>query len=244
MLGVSSPIATTPGAPSAEGRPTAGIRALAAASLLATVAGVAAMLVAAANTPGYRWEDYLSEMGVPGQPASGTYQLGLWLIALGVVLLGTVLRPVGALVPMLACAAFVVGSAAVPCSPGCPVPPRAEGVTAQDVAHVAVSAAALAAASVGILLIAAGQRWTGALAALSPSRTAVGSIRTGSAVAVALTAGGMAVTAVALLVSGHGLVHGVVERVSVGVALCWLFAVSLRIAVVPRSFLEQPHQPG
>lgn len=202
--------------------PLPAVRVLAGSVLVLTAFGTAALLSAARGTPGYQLDDYLSEMGIPGEPYAGTYQLSVRSVVAAMLLLGTtlsmVLRTIAPLAALVVSAALLIGSVQVPCTPGCPVPPWGPGFTGQDVLHLVVSAGGLGMAAIAMVLVAGTER-------------AGPMLRVGSLAAGGLTLGCMAVTGAALLVRPHGVVHGLFERGAVAVALGWVVLVATGLLV-------------
>ncbi len=191
---------------------------LAAAAAAATAGGaIGCLIVATARTPGFRTADYISELGVGA--GSGAYRAGVLAAALGVALYAVAVRRVVPAAGLLVGSALLfVGSAAVTCTPGCPLPPY-QDTTAQDVLHATASIGALGLAGLSMLV----------LAARHPDRL-VAAID-GFAGIVVLTS--MGVTGTALLLNSQGTVNGVLERLVVGGALSWLLVSGVVLAVRP-----------
>jgi hypothetical membrane protein len=101
-------------------------------------------------------------------------------------------------------------SAAVPCTPGCPLPPTPTATSA-DVAHVIASVAAFVLVACAMLLLA--RSGTDRLARLCRA-------------CVVLVSALGAPVAVALVVTGEGLLNGILERAMMTVALAWLIGVA------------------
>jgi hypothetical protein len=197
-------------------------RVLALAAIPVAAATGVFLLVAAVRTPGYAAADYLSELGVGAAPQAALYRVAVVCAALGVGLVAGALRGYRVVAASLGASAFLfVGSAAVSCTLGCPLPPHDATTTVQDVIHAGVSAAALGCAGLGML----------ALAGPCPDRLVRAASRGAGWLVLVL----MAATGAALLVQSHGLVNGVLERCVVAVALAWLLTVSARLATRPAS---------
>jgi hypothetical protein len=178
---------------------------------LAAVAGALAtlaLLVVAAGTPGLRIRGSVSQLGAVGEPLADTYRVAIYAIAVAVGLLAFAVAPVS--LPAGFALATVAGlgalSAAVRCTPGCPLPPEPTA-SAADVVHVAASVAAFVGLAVAMLLL-----------ALSGRDRLANVCRTCVVLMIAL---GTPV-GVALLVTGEGLLNGVFERAMMAVALAWL----------------------
>lgn len=118
-------------------------------------AGGAALTWAVLASQGLWYRGFVSETGVPGQPWRPAYLLGLVGIGAALVVLSGALRAVAAL-PALALivSGLLTGtSAAVSCSPGCPLPPY-ETPTLRDVVHAAASVGAVGLCALAVLLLA------------------------------------------------------------------------------------------
>lgn len=127
----------------------------------------AALVLAGAATPGYGAGDFVSELGVPGAPAAGTWHAGLGATA-ALLVSGAALGrgrlpggwPVAGALSALGLAVAV--ARAVPCSPRCPIPAIDPAPTVADAIHVAAASTGLAAAGAGALWLAfasADPRW-------------------------------------------------------------------------------------
>lgn len=190
-------------------------RLAAAAAALTAGGAIGCLIVATARTPGFRTADYISELGVGA--GSGAYRAGVLAAALGVALYAAAVRRVVLAAGLLVGSALLfVGSAAVTCTPGCPLPPY-QDTTAQDVLHAGASIGALGLAGLSMLV----------LAARHPD-TLVAAID-GFAGIVVLAS--MGVTGIALLLNSQGTVNGVLERLVVGGALSWLLVSGVVLAV-------------
>jgi hypothetical protein len=130
-----------------------------------------------------------------------------------------VLSPTGVVFALAAAAPFAVTSAAVPCSPGCPLPPY-ESPSHSDIVHALASIGGLGLAAGAMLLLAFG-------AAVDAEQDPWASrdrsrLRSASRVSAGLLVPLLAATGLAMLVTGRGLLAGVLERAALVVALCWL----------------------
>jgi hypothetical protein len=179
----------------------------AACAAVAGAASAGALVLVAAGTPGLRISGSVSQLGATGQPMAGTYQAAVLGIAVAVCLLAFGIAPVSRLAAAALAGTTVLGavSAAVPCTPGCPLPPTSTATSA-DVAHVIASTAAFVLVAWAMLLLA--RSGTDRLARLSRSSV------------VLVTALGTPV-GVALVATGEGLLNGVLERAMMAVALAW-----------------------
>jgi hypothetical protein len=205
-----------------------GVRRRAASAATAfAVAGAVGLLTAVADAP---LAGYVSEAGVPGQPQSLVYRLSIFAIAAALVLLAGAARatvaPAAALLGLAA--AFAAVSGAVPCSPGCPLPPY-ERSTAADLVHAGGSIAALGWCGLAMLAFAVlgKERWLRRVGWL------------GVVVAIPL----LAASGIALLVAGRGLVTGVLERLALAAALAWLVATSALHAIRLPTVQRPPAPP-
>ncbi|WP_212822882.1 DUF998 domain-containing protein [Catellatospora sp. TT07R-123] len=193
-----------------------GSRRVAGFAAAAAAAGTAAVMYALGVLPEPWLRGYISEGGVEASPRHWIYRTGILTLAASLVLLGAALRR---LVPFV-CAALVAAggfgavSAAVSCTPGCPLPPY-ESSTPKDLVHAGASVAA-----VGLVVVAMG---TVALIALQPAlrRTA----RVFCAVCLPL----MLALVVGLLAVGRGMFTSVLERAALLPAVCWIAATGLLV---------------
>jgi hypothetical protein len=192
-----------------------GERPFAAAASLAAATAIGCLVVATVRTPGFRTADYVSELGVGG--GSSVYRAGVLAAALGVAAYAGAVRRIVLAAGLLGASSLLfVGSAAVTCTPGCPLPPYQE-TTAQDLAHAGASAGALGLAGLAMLV----------LAARHPDRL----VAAVCAIAGLVELGFMAATGIALLANTQGTVNGVLERCVVGAALSWLLVSGALLAV-------------
>ncbi len=221
-------------APRAATAPTAAIvaastaqprwRGLAALGAVLTVTGCLVLVQLGALTLA---KSYLSHLGARGEPTAARFQVGLMICAVGVVAVAVALWRLGQ--PRLRVLGLSVGSAAVllvsgvclgltaavPCSPGCPLPPY--GVpTTSDWVHATVAVGAFVAASAVMIIfaVASRDRW------LRWSSLATGVVVAGAAGLGALFA----------LVDVPSDIGGSLERVASGAGLLWLVLVAVRLA--------------
>ncbi|GAA0800902.1 hypothetical protein GCM10009524_18570 [Spirilliplanes yamanashiensis] len=191
-------------------------RAAAAAAAVAVPAGFGTVAFALSAGPGLWSPGYVSEAGLGIHGAA--YGTGMLLVAAGVLLLGVSLAPVSrAVAALLVVSAAGAGtSGAVPCSPGCPLPPY-EPATAADLVHGGAAIGGMAALALAMLLLAATPAAAWAL------RRVAGF---GALVLVPLGV----LQALTMLVLGRGATGGVVERVMLCVVTAWLTgAAALRL---------------
>jgi hypothetical protein len=132
------------------------------AGVLAALASIVAAVLlsfAVGATQGPLYRGYVSEAGVPGQPHALIYRVGVYAVAVGLLLLAVAVRAWAALpAVLLAVAALLAGvSAAVSCSPGCPLPPY-ETPTPRDLVHGGASTVGVGLAALAVLVIAVGRR--------------------------------------------------------------------------------------
>lgn len=153
---------------------------------------------------------YVSEAGVPGAPASTMYRLGVTAVAVGVGLLAAALRRVTRLaaIALAGAAPLALTSGAVPCTPGCPLPPH-ETPGAIDLVHAVASTG-------GLLLVAVAMTF---VAFEAPPHTR---LRWISRVGVGLTVPLLGAAGLAILVVGRGYIAGLLERAALGGVLGWL----------------------
>ncbi|MFC7484626.1 DUF998 domain-containing protein [Luedemannella flava] len=108
---------------------------------------------------GVWYAGFVSEAGVPGQGFRAPYVVGLFGVGVALVCLAGALRVLAAL-PALAIAAgglLASTAAAVPCSPGCPLPPY-ETPTGQDLVHAGAAVAGAGLCALAVLLLALRRR--------------------------------------------------------------------------------------
>jgi len=184
-----------------------GFRHVSAVLSLLAVAGLAFCVLS--EPPG----SYVSEAGAPDSAHYGIYRASVIAIGLGAAALATsLLRPFAlAAAALFAAAPAIIGSAVVPCTPGCPLPPYAV-TTARDLVHAVTS-------MVGVGCC--------ALAMLALARSATGPLRRLSWLAVWCAWPALLATALSMLTLGRGLSTGVLERIALTLCLAWIVAVSL-----------------
>jgi hypothetical protein len=187
----------------------------AAGAIAAAVAGTAG-LVAASGGAGVG--GYVSEAGVAGSPSAGLYRISILAVAAAAALLAVGVRRASApAAGLLALAVpFVVLSASVRCSAGCPLPPY-EPTTAADLVHAAASIA-------GTVLCAAAML---PLALPGADRA----VRLPSLVGAALAVPLGAASFLAIVLTGRGTLTGVLERGLLAVLLAWLVTLAAARAV-------------
>jgi hypothetical membrane protein len=199
---------------------------VAGAASATVLASAVLLIVVAVWTPDFGWSGYLSALGGPDASLRGPYAAAIVGAAFGVGLLAVALRALRAPAVLLAVTALCLAvSAAVPCTPGCPLP-VADGfpwngvVGWNDTVHAVVSAGAFAAAAVAMALVA--------------SRSADRVLRRLSA-AGAPVAGALIVIQAGwtVFVRSHGPVTGTTERIAVAVALLWVILVGVRLWWAP-----------
>jgi len=192
-----------------------GERPFAAAASLAAVTAIGCLVAATIRTPGFGTADYVSELGVGD--GSSVYRAGVLAAAIGVASYAVAVRRVVLAAGLLGASSLLfLGSAAVTCTPGCPLPPY-QDTTAQDLLHAGASAGALGLAGLSMLVLAV--RCQDRLVAAV------------CGIAALVELGFMAVTGIALLANTQGVVNGVLERCVVGAALSWLLVSGSLLAV-------------
>jgi hypothetical protein len=129
-------------------------------ALLLTAAGALLMTAAVVAIPPLWWDGFISEAGVGSPGHAATYRLGATGLAVGQAMFAVALSSVdrSPVVPLAvgllaADAAFGTVSAAVSCSPGCPLPPH-ETPTARDLVHGGASILAVGLLSLAMLALA------------------------------------------------------------------------------------------
>ncbi|MFK3980277.1 DUF998 domain-containing protein [Micromonospora sp. NPDC050397] len=164
---------------------------------------------------------YVSEAGVGAGAYATAYRLGVFGVALGLLLLAAALpRTVWPAAALLAAGAAGTGlSASVTCSAGCPLPPF-EQTTAADLVHGGASIAAVACVVFAMLAVA----WSTGAAPLLRRLGLVGAV-----VAFPLSA----TIGLAMLFVGRSTLVGIVERALLGVIALWLVASTLAAAFAP-----------
>ena len=213
-------------------------RATAAAGLVVTVLGCLLLVRMGAHTLA---KSYVSHHGAVGEPRATAFQVGLLVCSVGVGLvalaawrLGSPAVRVGgttvAGAATLLCGAVFLGlTAAVPCTPGCPLPPYGTPTT-RDWVHAVVAVAAFVAASAAMAVYAAAGR--------------THAVRVVSLVAAVLVAGCAALGALLALVDVPTRIGGTLERVAAAVALAWVLLVAVRLVASPVAPIDRRHRPG
>ncbi len=127
------------------------------AALICLAAGVA-FAVAVVATQGVFYPGFVSEAGIAGAPHLLGYQLGVFGVSLGMVLLGVGVRALAAAAAVALAASGVLGavSGSVACTQRCPLPPFATP-TAADLVHGAASVIGVGLCGLAVLLIALGR---------------------------------------------------------------------------------------
>jgi hypothetical protein len=153
-------------------------------------------------------DGYVSEAGVAGSPNAQLYRLSVLAIAGSAALLAATLRRPYALAALaLAVAAPAIGlSAAVSCTPGCPLPPY-EPTTAADLVHAAGSL-------IGVAFC--------ALAMLALLWRSHGRLRRLCLLAVATGWPLLIATAISILAIGRSPITGALERAGLTICLLWI----------------------
>jgi Protein of unknown function (DUF998) len=196
-------------------------RAGAGIALGATVLAAVGLVLATRDGPGLA--GYVSESGVAGAPHAVLYRLTLLLLAVAAGAAAVALRPVAALAALALAVAVpcLLVSGVVQCSTGCPLPPY-QHPTPGDLVHAGVSIAAVVCC--GLAMLAAALR-----SADRPVRTV------SRWVLVLMIPAGTAMAA-ALLLSGHTVLTGSLERICLAGCLGWVAAVaSVRLGVHRRT---------
>jgi len=203
---------------------------VAAAAGVTVLVGALTMLTGLVAAPGPWTAGYVSEAGTTGMPLAVAYRWGLVALAVGVGLLGRVLRgdsrPVAVLLGIAA--VLAAASGVVPCTSGCPLPPY-EPTTVADVSHTVASV-------VGMVVL------TGAMALVALSRTFDAALRRLAATAVVVIVPLGAALGLSMLLAGRGQLSATLERAALVVAVSWLVGTSVVAATVPRTRHEP--RPG
>ena len=186
-------------------------RAAAGVALAATVLAAVGLVLATRGGPGLA--GYVSESGVAGAPHAVLYRLTLVLLALAAGAAALALRPVAALAALALAVAVpcLLASGAVQCSPGCPLPPY-QHPTAGDLVHAGASIAAVGCCGLAMLAAAI--------------RSADRRVRVASRWALVLMIPAGTAMAGALLLSGHTVLTGSLERICLAGCLGWVAAVA------------------
>lgn len=181
------------------------------------LAGTVTVTLAVFVGPGSALTGYVSEAGVGTSRYAIAYRIGVFGVAVGLLLLAAALpaalRPAAAL---LAAGAVCTGlSASVACSAGCPLPPF-EATTTTDLVHGGASIAAVASVVFAMLAMACSGAGGQVLRRL-------GIVGTALALPLSVTIG------LAMLTLGRGAVVGVVERLLLGLTALWLITGALTV---------------
>ncbi|MEU7820331.1 DUF998 domain-containing protein [Catellatospora sp. NPDC049133] len=191
-------------------------------AVAAAVAGIAAVMYALGVLPEPWTRGYISEGGVASSPRDGVYRAGILTLAGSLALLGLALRR---LVPfvyamLVTASVFGAGSAAVSCTPGCPLPPY-EPSTPADLVHAGASVVAVGLAVLAMAVV--------ALISLRPVLRAVA--RAFAAVTLPLAL----LLVVGLLAIGRGPFTSVLERVALAPLVVWVVVTGVLLCrPVPR----------
>jgi len=197
-----------------------GLTRVAVTAALGFLAGFVILLVLAwdrAGSPGLG--GYLSQLGATGADSAGIYRLAVLCVAAAVALMALAwwLRSPGLDAGgLLALSAVMFTmSAAVPCAEGCPIPVRDGWTTVANVVHFSASAGAFGMAIGAMTSAGAGYRdpW----------------LRRVSATIARVTALLYGLLSSLVLILGHSVINGVVERLLAGVAIAWLVVSGLRL---------------
>jgi len=170
-----------------------------------------------AGSPGVA--GYLSQLGATGQPGAGLYRLAILCVAAATALtaLAWWLRSPGldAAALLAVSAVLFTVSATVPCARGCPIPVRDGWTTAANVVHFSVSAGAFGLAVGAMTSIGAAYRdpWL--------RRVSAAAARVATLLYTLLSG--------LVLVLGHAVINGLVERLLAVVAIGWLMACGVRL---------------
>lgn len=197
---------------------------------LAFLAGFVALLLLAwrrAGSPGLG--DYLSELGATGQPGAGPYRLAVLSVAVAAALVALAWRlrapRVAAGGYLALSAAMFVVSASVPCAAGCPIPVRDGLSTLPNFVHFSVSAAAFGLAIAAMLAVG----W----ADVDPALRRLSAAAARAAMVLYGIVSGL------MLVFGHGLANGLVEKALAVLCLAWLAWAAVRLCQRPAA--ESPY---
>jgi hypothetical protein len=188
------------------------------------MAGTTLLAVAVLASQGISYRGYVSEAGVAGHPYWIEYRLGIFSLAVGLVLLAGAMRSRHrpAAVVLLMSGLLAGGSGSISCSEGCPLPPF-ETPTVQDLVHGGTSIVGVGLSALAILV----------LAVFGPE----GDLRRVSRVAVAPIALTGLVNAYALIFIGRSELTGAAERLLLILIVAWCVAAAaalIRSAVQPR----------
>ncbi|BCJ76295.1 hypothetical protein CS0771_58390 [Catellatospora sp. IY07-71] len=185
-------------------------------AVLCAAAGTGAVMYALGVLPEPWTRGYISEGGVAASPRDGIYRAGIVTLAASLALLGTALRR---LVPfvfaiLVTAAVFGTASAAVSCTPGCPLPPY-EPSTPADLVHAGASVLGVGLAVVAMAGV--------ALISLQPV------LRRIARVFAVVTLPLAVMLVVGLLAIGRGLFTSVLERVALVPVVVWIAVTGLQL---------------
>ncbi len=191
-----------------------GHRITAAGAVVGLVVGAVTVTVAVVAGPGLAAAGYVSEAGTDTYPLAGAYQIGVYALAAGLVLLAAALvRLVRVAAALLVTAGFFIAlSGAVTCSAGCPLPPF-EPATTADLVH---GGAGVAGAAAFVFAIVA----TAVSATVPPVPRRLSVLAAGLTLPLAVT------VALAMLLVGRGALIGVLERVVLVAAAVWAVVIA------------------
>jgi len=149
--------------------------------------------------------------------------------------------PAGVALAFAAAAPLAATSGAVSCTPGCPLPPF-ESPSQSDIVHALASIGGFGLATGAMLLRAIGE--AGAVGSSGPAGAtaeAAGAtaeavrtrdpLRAASRVSAGLLVPLLAITGLVMLVTGRGLLAGLLERAALGVALGWLVTAAVTVTI-------------
>lgn len=149
--------------------------------------------------------------------------------------------PAGVALAFAAAAPLAATSGAVSCTPGCPLPPF-ESPSQSDIVHALASIGGFGLATGAMLLLAIGE--AGAVGSSGPAGAtaeAAGAtaeavrtrdpLRAASRVSAGLLVPLLAITGLVMLVTGRGLLAGLLERAALGVALGWLVTAAVTVTI-------------
>jgi hypothetical protein len=185
-------------------------RYLSSIAALVTAAGAVAILLGVAALPHPWTTGYVSEAGVATDPRSRLYRFGILGLCAGLILLGAAIRALIATALLIAAGAIGSVSAAVTCSPGCPLPPY-EHTTAMDIVHATASCLSIGLATLAILAL-----------ATAGSQSA--------RVTFAVAAPTIAALGICLLAIGRSTATAILERAVLALLIAWVIGTALRLA--------------
>jgi hypothetical protein len=201
---------------------TPGSRLAAALAAICLIGGFGYFAWSVVSSLGWWYGGFVSEAGVSTASHAPAYRIGILTIAAGLVLLAVALRrilPAAAGLVLLG-GVFATTSAAVSCSPGCPLPPY-QTPTFADLVHGAASIAGVLAIAAAIALIS----W----------RAGPSALRTASRAWLVLVVPLGALAAFALLALGRGYTAGFVERALLVCAVGWSTTAAVTVLTTRRA---------